>query len=438
MTTRKNKTTAKVDVKSAAGNMRAVAEAANTRYFDMEDSITATILALIVGANVVLIGPPGTAKTALLKFIAGCVSDAKVWEAQFSSEMRLADMVGERDILALQKGQLGYIRQNTLVDCDIGVADEVFKAPGQCLNSGLSLFHPEERNYRAQELGKVVKVPLRSVFGASNEFPQGIGGRRSGSVDMGALYDRFGFRVITKIVQNHTKRRAILKMGRDQRQGVVAAPPTITMDEVRALGKAAVAVNFPPGLEELLFDSVDEFRGQGVDVSPRKEEQIANAIQAAALLRSKDPSKARVSLADLRTVLPHMVWNHPEDVSKVSKVVGALGNSSDRSAVTLAERTASNLDQLKRTLSSLTRPEEISKEDLLSRLKPLFSEFTDIKGAWSGMTDSSGPKPLDLESYEQAKAQTDEMMAEARKLFKDFDAKREAIIAKQAADELAF
>ncbi len=134
-----------------------------------------------------------------------------------------------------------------------------------------------------------------------------------------------------------------------------------------------------------------------------------------------------------------MVWAHPEDVSKVSKVVGALGNSSDRAAVTLAERTASNLDQLKQVLSSLTRPEEISKEDLLSRLKPLFSEFTDIKGAWSGMTDSSSlPKPLDLESYEQSKAQTDEMMDEARKLFKDFDSKREAIIAKQAADELAF
>ncbi len=76
---------------------------------------------------------------------------------------------------------------------------------------------------------------------------------------------------------------------------MASVPPTIPMDEVRALGKAAVAVNFPPGLEELLFDSVDEFRGQGVEVSPRKEEQLANAIQAAALLRSKDPSKAHVS-----------------------------------------------------------------------------------------------------------------------------------------------
>jgi len=436
MTKPKTKTIAKKQttppIPEAVGKLQQIAGAADSRFFDMQDSIRAALLALVAASNVVLVGPPGTAKTALLKFLAACVTDAKVWEMQFHSETRKSDMAGERDILALQEGRIGFTRDNTMVDCDIAVADEIFKGPGQTLNGSLSLFHPEERSYRAQEVGGVVRAPLRSVFAASNEFPQGIAGRRKGTHDMTPLYDRFQFRVITEQVTSHAKRRAILALGRQRRAGTLAAPPTITLAEVAAMGDAAVGIDFPVGVEAMLFQAVDELRGRKINLTTRKEEHIAYALQASALICGRH----QVSLADLRIVLPCTAWDTPEERGVVQEVLSALGNDADQMASLLVDRLTANLANMSGILAGWTRPGELSMEQLTDAMEPFSQEFRDVTDAWEAMDPKHGP--LDPAGFEASRKTCGELTGEGRARLTAFLDNRERLIEADSTTSLGF
>jgi len=437
MTTKKTSKTSKaspelIDIPEAVDKVQRISSAAAAQFFDMEDSIGATLLALIVASNVVLIGPPGTGKTALLQFLAACIEDAKVWTNQFHAETRWSDLTGERDILALQEGRIDFNRANTLVDCDIGVCDEVFKGPGKTLNAGLSLFHPGERRYRAQEQGEgaYVKAPLRSVFAASNEFPQGVGERRKGPDDMGALYDRFEFRVITEQVTNHAKRRAILALGRARRSGTLPAPPTITLPEVEALGAAALEVQFPEGIEDMLFSAVDELRGRKIEITTRKEEHLSYALQASALLRGRHA----VGMADLKAVMPHMAWEVPKERSVVKEVLGALGNEADQLGDILADRMIRNVRMMTETLAGWDSPAEISGPQLAEHIEPFTYEFKDIFSAW----DNASEKPMDPEGFQANRDICEELRGTAREDFAEWMAQRQKLLEADSSSAMDF
>ncbi len=138
---------------------------------------------MLAGEHAVLIGPPGTAKSALIRTFAR-LTHAQYFEYLLTRFTEPNEIFGPVDIGAFREGRYERRTEGMLPQAEIVfLADEVFKSNSAILNALLTLLN--ERRYTSG--GQAMKCPLLSAFGASNEVP--------GDETLTAIYDRFILRI---------------------------------------------------------------------------------------------------------------------------------------------------------------------------------------------------------------------------------------------------
>lgn len=170
--------------------------ALNKRFVSMNRPIQALILAVMSGESLLYIGPPGTAKSRLIRafcVLAGVLedesgrtsaaSDERYFEYLLTPFTEPGELFGYYDIAKLSKGQaLQRDERGMMQNAEVVYLDEVFNASSAILNSILAfmnegIFH--DRGVRKQ-------VKLKNLFGASNYPPH--------APELRAIYDRFVLR----------------------------------------------------------------------------------------------------------------------------------------------------------------------------------------------------------------------------------------------------
>jgi len=159
-----------------------VARTLESTFLGKSEAVRLMLVAAIAGEHMVLIGPPGTAKSALIRLFAKLV-DATYFEYLLTRFTEPNEIFGPIDIQAFRSGEYQRRMDGMLPQAEIVFLDEVFKANSAILNSLLSVLN--ERVYTVG--GSVWKTPLISAFGASNEVPN--------DEDLMAVFDRFLLRV---------------------------------------------------------------------------------------------------------------------------------------------------------------------------------------------------------------------------------------------------
>ena len=140
------------------------------------------LIAAIAGEHMVLIGPPGTAKSAVIRAFSKLI-DAKYFEYLLTRFSEPNELFGPVDIQGFRQGSYRRVTTGMLPEAEIVFLDEAFKANSAILNSLLTLLNERRFNNGAT----VTRVPLISLFAASNEVP--------GSDNLDAIFDRFLLRV---------------------------------------------------------------------------------------------------------------------------------------------------------------------------------------------------------------------------------------------------
>src|SRR5580692_669862 len=152
------------------------------RFLGKDEVIRLLLAAAVAGEHAVLIGPPGTAKSALIRTFARLMH-ARYFEYLLTRFTEPNEIFGPVDIAAFREGRYERRTEGMLPDAEIVFLDEVFKSNSAILNALLTLLN--ERRYTSG--GKVMKSPLLSAFGASNEVPT--------DETLGAVFDRFLLRI---------------------------------------------------------------------------------------------------------------------------------------------------------------------------------------------------------------------------------------------------
>src|SRR5580658_4564217 len=152
------------------------------RFLGKDEVIRLLLIATIAGEHAVLIGPPGTAKSALIRMYARLLQ-ARYFEYLLTRFTEPNEIFGPVDIAAFREGRYQRRIEGMLPEAEIVFLDEVFKSNSAILNALLTLLN--ERRYTSG--GQVLKAPLLSVFGASNEVPT--------DETLGAIFDRFLLRI---------------------------------------------------------------------------------------------------------------------------------------------------------------------------------------------------------------------------------------------------
>ena len=151
------------------------------------------LVAAVAQEPLLLVGPPGTAKSDLvLKFkdALGLAED-DYFEYMLTRFTEPSEIIGPIDISQLREGR--YIRreQGKLPTARLAFLDEIFKSNSAILNILLTIIN--ERKFYQDGVPQPVR--LRVLFAATNEVPE--------QAELAALKDRFCLKAESRSVQEH-------------------------------------------------------------------------------------------------------------------------------------------------------------------------------------------------------------------------------------------
>ena len=139
-------------------------------------------ICLAGGENLFLLGPPGTAKTAIVHEL-GQRLDGRVFDYLLTRFTEPNELFGPFDIRKLREGELVTNTEGMLPEADLVFLDELLNANSAILNSLLMVLN--ERVFRRGRETRA--LPVMMVVGASNRLPEDDA--------LAALFDRFLLRV---------------------------------------------------------------------------------------------------------------------------------------------------------------------------------------------------------------------------------------------------
>jgi MoxR-like ATPase len=161
-------------------------------FVDKQHLIDLMVVAAVAQEPLLLVGPPGTAKSDLvLKFKDALgISQDDYFEYMLTRFTEPSEIIGPIDINELRDGR--YIRREKgkLPTAKLGFLDEIFKSNSAILNILLTIIN--ERKFYQD--GVPQPVALRVLFAATNEIPE--------HDELGALKDRFVLKAESLPVQN--------------------------------------------------------------------------------------------------------------------------------------------------------------------------------------------------------------------------------------------
>ncbi len=162
------------------------------RFFvHKQELIDLMLVAAVAQEPLLLVGPPGTAKSDLvLKFKDALgIADDDYFEYMLTRFTEPSEIIGPIDINQLRDGRYVRREQGKLPTARLAFLDEIFKSNSAILNILLTIIN-EKKFYQD---GAPQPVRLRVLFAATNEVPE--------QSELGALKDRFVLKAESRSVQ---------------------------------------------------------------------------------------------------------------------------------------------------------------------------------------------------------------------------------------------
>lgn len=332
-------------------------QALNDRFYGMEDAVGCMMLAAASGEAMLMIGPPGTAKSRLVRSFCNLLNlvedDALKRSRSESSEVTKkndkyfeylltqftepSELFGYYDLAKLMGSEKKLERddEGMMQHSHVVFLDEVFNASSAILNSLLTFMN--EGNFH--DRGKVIQTPMRLLFSATNSVPQ--------DPTLGAVYDRFLLRCrIENTLADANRLKGLLGKGWLETHALKIEPETkkafatllVDLDALRTdidekSGKDGTIV-IDPGSEVFgrLADLCQELRRKELsEMSNRRLVKFAQVILLSRLFEATkkcgDPAKTApsdlnldITPWDLRVLLRFGLDKpSPDDVSKIEQ-----------------------------------------------------------------------------------------------------------------------
>ncbi len=318
-------------VKPSLDKLQAIERELTASMIEREEVIRASLIALLIKQHLVILGPPGTAKSALVTELSRRISPQNGGGLRNFSYLMTRfttpeELFGPVSVSGLKRDEYRRITTGKLVEAELVFLDEVFKSSSAILNTMLKVTNERVFHNGGQE----IQVPLISLFGASNEMPQGN--------ETQAIWDRFLLRIQVNYVTDTgfaTFIRAAAARQNGHGPGGGRAG-TLPQSELSLLQQCAEQVAVTDATTDMIGQLRKTLASKGVVISDRRWGQTLDVMRAHALMEGRDA----VTEDDL-SFLKHALWQSPEQAPEIGKALARIGNPLNSKAAEYEDQAAS-------------------------------------------------------------------------------------------------
>jgi MoxR-like ATPase len=292
------------------------------RFVGRDEVIELIALAVVAGEHLFLHGPPGTAKSAIIRQFAVAIRGS-YFEYLLTRFSEPNEIFGPVDLIRLREGVVATVTTGMLPEADVVFLDELFNANSAILNNLLTVLN--ERVYRRGP--ETHRLPMLSLFSASNHLPEDDALR--------ALFDRFLLRCHVENLHRE-EMPALLTAGWALEKAEVLEA-SVSAADLAGLTKHLFEVDLGPVLEEYT-EVLLKVRDLGIAFSDRRAVKVLRLIAASALLCARKEA----SLADLWVL--RYVWDRQEQIDSLAALINGVLKRSEEPKSHMLSRPPEHVD----------------------------------------------------------------------------------------------
>ena len=306
----------------------------NRGIYEKNTEISLSLLAALAGESVILLGPPGVAKSMVARQLKTAFRDAQSFEYLMSRFSTPDEIFGPVSIQKLKTSDT-YERavEGYLPTADVVFLDEIWKAGPAIQNTLLTVIN--EKIFRNGN--REMHLPLKLLVAASNELPaKGEG--------LEALWDRFVIRIESRPIKLEKNFRAMLLevKSEEQRASEVKSEEQrvkkqSSAGEGKANSNAITAEEYAEWTERIdkigvkieVLDAISAIRKslravnvdeaaerRNIYVSDRRWKNIVRLLRTSAFMQDRE----EVDICDLLPIY-HCLWQEPEERDAIRNIV---------------------------------------------------------------------------------------------------------------------
>ena len=300
----------------------------NRGIYEKETEISLSLLAALAGESIILLGPPGVAKSMVARQLKTAFRDAQSFEYLMSRFSTPDEIFGPVSIQKLKTSDT-YERamEGYLPTADVVFLDEIWKAGPAIQNTLLTVIN--EKIFRNGN--REMHLPLKLLVAASNELPaKGEG--------LEALWDRFVIRIESRPIKLEKNFRAMLLDSHADFSGSTGilghadfadnadfSDLKITSEEYAEWTEKICKI----GVKEEVLDAISAIRKslravnvdeaaerRNIYVSDRRWKNIVRLLRTSAFMQDRE----EVDICDLLPIY-HCLWQEPEERDAIRNIV---------------------------------------------------------------------------------------------------------------------
>ena len=289
----------------------------NRGIYEKETEISLSLLAALAGESIILLGPPGVAKSMVARQLKTAFRDAQSFEYLMSRFSTPDEIFGPVSIQKLKTSDT-YERavEGYLPTADVVFLDEIWKAGPAIQNTLLTVIN--EKIFRNGN--REMHLPLKLLVAASNELPaKGEG--------LEALWDRFVIRIESRPIKLEKNFRAmLLESHADFADNADFSDLKITAEEYAEWAEKICKIGVKGEVLDAISAIRKSLRAVNVDeaaerrniyVSDRRWKNTIRLLRTSAFMQDRE----EVDICDLLPIY-HCLWQERDAIRNI--VIRAL------------------------------------------------------------------------------------------------------------------
>lgn len=359
---------------TAISTMMAIEQELNAMFLERTDAIRELLTSLLARQHCVLIGDPGTGKSALVEELCKRVCDVqgqglRLFSYLMTKFTQTEELFGPVSFNGMKAETYHRVIARRLPEAEVAYLDELWKSSSAVLNAILKIVNERKFVNGVDE----IDVPLMSLLSASNELPEGE--------DLVAIRDRILLTHFVSHLSRANRELLMLRKAKLEPDPWENPKTVISRDDFLALQLYVRSLPFARAVIVAKAQIVDDLAKEGITISERRDGWCQHLMQAHALLEGRD-----IVTEDDLPILYDAFWMEPSQRAAVTRIINQHSNPINARASELKDeadtvynQAVAGLEQFKndRTKRTMLAAEAAGKlQKVLEELQQLQAQAT--------------------------------------------------------------